>query len=70
MNYEQFKKIVYLDFIQEVRVQRLSYIVKTKHVSQLNEQVSVEKMIEDFSKYPLIKEAFLNHYGWLVLIPK
>jgi hypothetical protein len=70
MNYEQFKKSVYLDFIQEVRVQRLSYIVKTKHVSQLTEQVPVEKMIEDFSKCPLIKEAFLNHYGWLVLIPK
>lgn len=70
--YEEFQRFIYNDMIREWTNCKLGYYITNYNINlviSLDPKVTVEKIMEDFRKSPLIKEVFLNHNG-IYVIPK
>jgi hypothetical protein len=70
--YEQFKKFIYDDMIREWKNTKLSYLIRQQNldlIKQRDSAITNEKIIEDFRKYPLVKEVFMS-IGQIVILPK
>lgn len=70
--YKNFQKFVYDDAIKEWNKTKLSYVISRHNIDLIMKRdptVTVEKIMEDFRKYPLVKEVFTS-IGQIVLLPK
>ena len=72
-DYSKFKKETYENMIAFWRhPQRLSYIIARTELHDIIQKVpdlTKQKIIQDFKKYPLVKEACIN-LGQIVIFPK
>ena len=70
--YKRFKKEIYDDVINFVKITRLSYRIdkhKVNDIVKKDPSVTLNRIKNDFSKYPLVKEAIID-YNQVVLFPK
>lgn len=70
--YKRFKKEIYDDVINFVKITRLSYRIDKQKVNDIvkkDPSVTLNRIKNDFSKYPLVKEAIID-YNQVVLFPK
>lgn len=70
--YKQFKKNTYNEIIEAVRITRLSFRIdrdKTNEIMKKDPSVTLERIRDDFAKYPLIRESIID-YNQVVLFPK
>lgn len=70
--YKRFKKEIYDDLINFVKITRLSYRIDKQKVNELvrkDPSVTLNRIKNDFAKYPLIRESIID-YNQVVLFPK
>lgn len=71
--YEEFKKIFYDDMIKDwtsgpIRLSYPIYDYNIRIIIQRDPTVTVERIMEDFRKYPLVKEVVLSRH--IYIFPK
>ena len=69
--YEEFKKIMYDAMIKDwsnanIKLYFPIYEWNVKLIMQRDPTVTVERIMEDFRKYPLVKEVFLSWHIYVV----
>lgn len=69
--YEEFKKFFYDAMIKDwtsgpLRLSYPIYDYNVKLIMQKDPTVTVERIMEDFRKYPLVKEVFLSWHIYIV----
>lgn len=69
MEYDEFRKMVYSDFIKESRFLKLSYRIKPEQIQKLKTPVTLEFIRKDFSASPLIREIYVDRDG-ILIFPK
>jgi hypothetical protein len=73
MEYISFKKNTYQEMIDLWRnPQRLSYIITVSEINDIlkkDTSLTTEKIIEDFRKYPLVREVCMS-LGQIIIFPK
>lgn len=70
--YKKFKKDIYDELINFAKITRLSFRIDREKVYELMKQdptVTIERIRDDFAKYPLIREAIID-YRQVVLFLK
>lgn len=72
--YENFQKNTYKRAVDQWNKSplKLSYIIDRQLVNKFieeNPNITLQKIISDFAKYPLIKEVFMSNKN-VILLPK
>jgi hypothetical protein len=72
IEYKQFKKEVYNELINFAKITRISFRIdrdKTNEIMKKDPSVTLERIRDDFAKYPLIRESIID-YKQVVLFLK
>jgi len=69
--YEEFKKIMYEAMIKDwttgaIKLSFPIYESNIKLIMQRDSTVTVQRIMDDFRKYPLVKEVFLSWHVYVV----
>jgi len=70
--YEKFQKFIREDMIKEWRNVKLSYVVSKHNIDLVlsrDSSLTIQKIIEDFQKSPLVKEVIMDR-DHIVIFPK
>ena len=69
MEYDEFRKMVYSDFVRECRFLKLSYRIRQHQIRKLKNPVTLEFIRKDFSASPLIREIYVDG-NEILIFPK
>ncbi len=70
--YEKFQKFIREDMIKQWKDIKLSYIVSKHNIDLVlsrDSSLTIQKLIEDFQKNPLVKEVIIDR-DHIVIFPK
>jgi len=72
LTYEELIKAIYRDMVREWNMPgvRLSYVLDFNKVKQQNNNVTLPQLLDEFRKFPLIKEAWDTGRNTITVLPK
>lgn len=71
LTYEELIKAIYRDMVREWNVPpRLSYILDFNKVKEQHDKVTIQQLLDEFRKFPLIREAWDTGNNTITVFPK
>lgn len=72
LTYEELIKAIYRDMVREWNGPgtRLSYILDFNKVKEQNDKVTFQQLLDEFRKFPLIREAWDTGHNTITVFPK
>jgi hypothetical protein len=70
MNNQQLAKQIYEDMIRFWNISRLSYVLDVQKVQELDPTVTTQQLLDEFRKYPIVREAWDTRRNTITILPK
>ena len=70
MNNQKLAKQIYEDMCRFWNISRLSYILDVQKVQEQDPTVTIQQILDEFRKYPLVREAWDTRRNTITILPK